>query len=77
MRATWLFESTTARLNFEPNETIFSPTIPGSCQDSGSFCIWGVTPDIAQSEQAFSDDGGKTWEVNWVTKYTRIKNPAG
>jgi hypothetical protein len=41
------------------------------------FSIWGVTPDIAQSEQAFSDDGGKTWEVNWVTKYTRIKNPAG
>lgn len=37
------------------------------------FSIWGVTADTAQSEQAFSDDGGKTWEVNWVTHYTRIK----
>ena len=38
------------------------------------FSIWEVTADIAQSEQAFSDDGGKTWEVNWVTKYTRTKS---
>jgi hypothetical protein len=37
------------------------------------FSIWGVTPDTTQSEQAFSDDGGKTWEVNWTTKYTRMK----
>jgi hypothetical protein len=29
----------------------------------------------AQSEQAFSDDGGKTWEVNWINKFTRIKSP--
>ena len=36
------------------------------------FSIWGLTPDRAQSEQAFSDDGGKTWETNWVNKYTRI-----
>jgi len=36
------------------------------------FSIWGITPDTAQSEQAFSDDGGKTWEVNWINKYTRI-----
>jgi hypothetical protein len=36
------------------------------------FSIWGITHDTAQSEQAFSDDGGKTWEVNWVNKYTRI-----
>lgn len=38
------------------------------------FSIWGITPDTAQSEQAFSDDGGKTWEVNWVNKYTLVKN---
>ena len=36
------------------------------------FSIWGITQDTAQSEQAFSDDGGKTWEVNWINKYTRI-----
>ena len=22
-------------------------------------------------EQAFSDDGGKTWEPNWIAKFTR------
>jgi hypothetical protein len=38
------------------------------------FSIWGITADTAQSEQAFSDDAGKTWEVNWVNTYTRMKN---
>jgi hypothetical protein len=37
------------------------------------FSIWGITADTAQSEQAFSDDGGKTWEVNWINKYSRDK----
>jgi hypothetical protein len=37
------------------------------------FSIWAITPDTAQSEQAFSDDGGRTWEVNWINRYTRIK----
>lgn len=37
------------------------------------FQIWPITRDIAQSEQAFSADGGKTWEVNWVNKYARMK----
>ncbi len=37
------------------------------------FSIWSISPDRAQSEQAFSDDGGKTWETNWVNRYTRIK----
>jgi hypothetical protein len=36
------------------------------------FSIWSITRDTAQSEQAFSDDGGKTWEVNWINKYTRM-----
>ena len=36
------------------------------------FSIWGITPDTAQSEQAFSADGGKTWEVNWINRYTRL-----
>jgi hypothetical protein len=35
------------------------------------FSIWGVTAEEARSEQAFSADGGKTWEVNWITRYTR------
>jgi hypothetical protein len=37
------------------------------------FRIGPISPDSAQSEQAFSDDGGKTWEVNWINKYTRMK----
>jgi hypothetical protein len=35
------------------------------------FSIWGITTDTAQSEQAFSEDGGRTWEVNWINRYTR------
>jgi hypothetical protein len=35
------------------------------------FSIWGITTNTAQSEQAFSDDGGKTWEINWINRYTR------
>jgi hypothetical protein len=37
------------------------------------FSMWSIDADTAQSEQAFSDDGGKTWEVNWINKYTRVK----
>jgi hypothetical protein len=36
------------------------------------FSIWSITPDTAQSEQAFSADGGKTWETNWINRYTRL-----
>jgi hypothetical protein len=35
------------------------------------FSIWGISASSAQSEQAFSDDGGKTWELNWINRYTR------
>lgn len=38
------------------------------------FSIWRISSDTAQSEQAFSDDGGKTWEVNWINKYTRASD---
>src|SRR5579885_1059686 len=35
--------------------------------------IWSrITPNSAHFEQAFSDDGGKTWEVNWITDQTRV-----
>jgi hypothetical protein len=37
------------------------------------FSIWGITPDTAQSEQAFSADGGRTWETNWINRYTRVR----
>jgi len=32
-----------------------------------------ITPNSAHFEQAFSDDGGKTWEVNWITDQTRTE----
>jgi hypothetical protein len=37
--------------------------------------IWSdITPDSCRFEQAFSDDGGKTWEVNWIAVDTRVKD---
>jgi hypothetical protein len=30
-----------------------------------------IKPDLAQWEQAFSPDGGKTWETNYVMRYMR------
>lgn len=36
------------------------------------FSIWKITDDTMQTEQAFSNDGGKTWETNWVNKYQRV-----
>ena len=38
------------------------------------FSIRSISPDTAESEQAFSADAGKSWEVNWVNKYTRFSN---
>jgi hypothetical protein len=37
------------------------------------FIISIVNPDVCHFEQSFSDDGGKTWELNWVATDTRIK----
>jgi len=32
-----------------------------------------ITANSAHWEQAFSPDGGKTWELNWVTDFARAK----
>jgi hypothetical protein len=37
------------------------------------FVIFDITPDSCRFEQSFSDDGGKTWEVNWIATDTRVK----
>ena len=36
------------------------------------FVISDITPNSCHFEQAFSDDGGKTWEVNWSATDTRV-----
>jgi hypothetical protein len=37
--------------------------------------VWSeITSSSCHFEQAFSDDGGKTWEVNWVTTDKRVKD---
>jgi hypothetical protein len=36
------------------------------------FVITDVTPTSCRFEQSFSDDGGKTWELNWVAVDTRV-----
>jgi hypothetical protein len=37
--------------------------------------IWSdTTTKSPHFEQAFSDDGGKTWEVNWITNQTRVND---
>lgn len=38
------------------------------------FVISDITHDSCRFEQAFSDDGGKTWEVNWIAVDMRMKD---
>jgi hypothetical protein len=37
------------------------------------FTWTGVTTNTPHFEQAFSADGGKTWETNWITNQTKEK----
>ena len=37
------------------------------------FVITKLTENSCRFEQAFSNDGGKTWEVNWIAVDTRVK----
>jgi hypothetical protein len=35
--------------------------------------LWSqITPTSFQWDQAFSTDGGKTWETNWIMRHTRV-----
>lgn len=36
------------------------------------FLILPQGPDTVRFEQAFSEDGGKTWETNWIAVDTRV-----
>ena len=36
--------------------------------------VWSdITADSCRFEQAFSEDGGKSWEMNWIAVDTRVK----
>jgi len=35
-----------------------------------------VNAESCRFEQAFSEDGGRTWEVNWIATDTRVKDPS-
>jgi hypothetical protein len=37
------------------------------------FVISDITPTTCHFEQSFSEDGGKTWEVNWIAVDTRVE----
>jgi hypothetical protein len=38
--------------------------------------LWlDITPHSCRFEQAFSDDGGKSWETNWIALDTRVPDP--
>jgi hypothetical protein len=69
--------------------TLSPPTIGGFANGRGEFfsqetldgraifvrfVISDITDSSCRFEQAFSADGGKTWEVNWVATDTRIKD---
>jgi hypothetical protein len=41
------------------------------------FVISDITPNSCRFEQAFSNDGGKTWEVNWIAIDTRVIDDSG
>jgi hypothetical protein len=39
--------------------------------------VWtNMTTNTPHFEQSFSDDGGKTWEVNWITDQTQVNDEA-
>jgi hypothetical protein len=39
--------------------------------------VWtNMTTDTPHFEQSFSNDGGRTWEVNWITDQMRVQDGA-
>jgi hypothetical protein len=55
----------------------FFDTEPSGPNGRAILCrfVWTNTnTDTPHFEQSFSDDGGKTWEVNWITDQTRVKD---
>jgi hypothetical protein len=38
------------------------------------FVISVISPTSCRFEQSYSDDGGKTWEVNWIAIDTKVRD---
>jgi hypothetical protein len=36
------------------------------------FIFSDITPNAFRLEQAFSADGGKTWEANWIARFSKV-----
>lgn len=54
----------------------FFDTEPSGPNGTSILCrfVWTNTDtDTPHFEQSFSEDGGKTWEVNWITDQTRVR----
>lgn len=41
------------------------------------FIFSDITPKSFKLEQAFSGDGGKTWEPNWIATFAKVSDKAG
>ena len=52
----------------------FTPRTAQWKKHPGSIYLDQHDTDTPHFEQSFSDDGGKTWEVNWITDQTRVKD---
>ena len=41
------------------------------------FVFSDITANSFELEQAFSDDGGKSWEANWIARFARVSDGSG
>jgi hypothetical protein len=61
---------------FKDGRGEFFDTEPSGPNGRSILCrfVWTNTnTDTPHFEQSFSEDGGKTWEVNWITDQTRVE----
>jgi hypothetical protein len=40
---------------------------------SATYVVSEITANSCRFEQAFSEDGGRNWEVNWIAVDTRVR----
>ena len=67
----WDGRANLAELTTDAASAPFIPTI--LCAANRCACaLWSnITANSAHWEQAFSPDGGQSWEVNWITDFKR------